>query len=45
MLAAKAAVDAIVSGSVDKAPLWSINSEDDYHEDSDSRQQIAGAAA
>lgn len=45
MLAAKAAVDAIVSGSVDKAPLWSINSEDDYHEDSHSRQRFAGAAA
>ena len=33
MLAAKAAVDCIVSGSVDKTPLWSVNIEDEYHEE------------
>jgi protoporphyrinogen oxidase len=32
MLAAKAAVDGIVSGSCDKASLWSVNVEDEYHE-------------
>jgi len=32
MLAAKAAVDCIIEGSVDKAALWSVNAEDDYHE-------------
>ena len=33
MLAAKAAVDCIVSGSVDKASIWDVNVEDDYHEE------------
>lgn len=33
MLAAKAAVDCIESGSVDKTTLWSVNSEDEYHEE------------
>ena len=32
MLAAKAAVDCIVEGTADKAALWSVNAEDDYHE-------------
>ncbi len=32
MLAAKAAVDAIVSGSTDKSALWAVNVEEEYHE-------------
>lgn len=32
MLAAKAAVDAIASGSANKAALWQVNAEDEYHE-------------
>ncbi|HEV2700990.1 MAG TPA: NAD(P)/FAD-dependent oxidoreductase [Steroidobacteraceae bacterium] len=32
MLAAKAAVDAIVSGSADKSGLWAVNVEEEYHE-------------
>ena len=34
MLAAKAAIDNIVAGSSDKKLLWSINVEDEYHEES-----------
>jgi protoporphyrinogen oxidase len=37
MLAAKAAVDCIAAGSQDKTALWSINVEDEYHEESRSR--------
>lgn len=33
MLAAKAAVDCILSRSTDKAALWSVNAEDEYHEE------------
>jgi protoporphyrinogen oxidase len=43
MLAAKAAVDGIVQGSADKSLLWSINVEDDYHEEAAERQPIAAA--
>ena len=32
MLAAKAAVDCLVSGSMDRSTIWSVNSEEDYHE-------------
>ena len=32
MLAAKAAVDCIATGSLDKSSLWSVNAEDEYHE-------------
>jgi hypothetical protein len=32
MLAARAAVDCIVTGSGDKSRLWSINVDDEYHE-------------
>lgn len=32
MLAAKAAVDTVVVGGADKARLWSVNAESDYHE-------------
>jgi hypothetical protein len=33
MLAANAAVDCIVSGSMDKDSIWSVNAEDEYHEE------------
>jgi protoporphyrinogen oxidase len=33
MLSAKRAVEAIVSGSADKAPIWQVNIDDDYHEE------------
>jgi len=33
MLSAKRAVEAIVSGSSDKAPIWSVNIDDEYHEE------------
>ena len=33
MLAAKAAVDCIVAGSLDKTSLWSVNVDDEYHEE------------
>jgi protoporphyrinogen oxidase len=39
MLAAKAAVECIVAGSVDKTALWSVNVEDEYHE------KVAAAAS
>ena len=35
MLAAKAAVDAMITGSTDKSAIWSVNTEDDYHEQRD----------
>jgi protoporphyrinogen oxidase len=34
MLAAKAAIDCIVACSADKTSLWSVNVEDEYHEES-----------
>ena len=33
MLAAMMAVDNIIAGRTDKSALWSINSEEDYHEE------------
>lgn len=33
MLTASYAVDALLKGSEDKAPLWSVNIDDDYHEE------------
>jgi protoporphyrinogen oxidase len=33
MLAAKAAVDCIVEGRSDKSAIWSVNAEDEYHEE------------
>jgi hypothetical protein len=35
MLAAKAAVDCIILGDQDKSRIWSVNTEDDYHEQRD----------
>lgn len=47
MLSAKAAVDAILCGSTDKAPIWAINIDDDYHESVQAQPdgRAAGAAA
>jgi len=39
MLAAKAAVDCIAGASQDKTQLWSVNADDDYHEDASSSEQ------
>jgi protoporphyrinogen oxidase len=41
MLAAKAAVDCIATGSVDKTPLWSVNVEDEYHEESSAERDAS----
>jgi hypothetical protein len=38
MLAAKAAVDCIAAGSADKTSLWSVNVEDEYHEEAPAAQ-------
>jgi protoporphyrinogen oxidase len=43
MLAAKAAVDCIASGSSDKAAIWSVNAEDEYHETSSGEAGTASA--
>jgi protoporphyrinogen oxidase len=43
MLAAKAAVDCIVAGSLDKTSLWSVNVEDEYHEEVASTQSNSSA--
>jgi protoporphyrinogen oxidase len=43
MLAAKAAVDCVVSGSRDKAAIWSVNAEDEYHETTSGEAGTAGA--
>jgi hypothetical protein len=50
MLTAMAAVDNILTGRVDKENIWSINTEQEYHEDSQgdsegSRNGTAGAGA
>jgi len=45
MLAAKVAVDAMVSGSSDKASLWSVNVEDEYHEGAAQRPMVTASAA
>ena len=39
MLAAKAAVDCILAGSTDKSALWSVNVEDEYHEENRGAQE------
>jgi len=33
MLTARLAVDAIVAGTTDKAPIWAVNIDDEYHEE------------
>jgi protoporphyrinogen oxidase len=45
MLAARAAVDGIVSGSGDKTSLWAVNVEDEYHESTPQRPVVAASAA
>src|SRR5208282_3204354 len=45
MLTAMAAVDNILSGRVDKENIWSINTEQEYHEDSHSDSQSSYAEA
>ena len=42
MLAARAAIDCIATGSSDKAAMWAVNTEEDYHEER--RGDAAGAA-
>src|SRR5690606_3793330 len=34
MLSAKRAVEAILAGSTDKSPIWDVNIDDEYHEES-----------
>jgi protoporphyrinogen oxidase len=36
MLSAKLAVEAILSGSSDKSPIWNVNIDDEYHEETSS---------
>jgi protoporphyrinogen oxidase len=43
MLAAKAAVDALASGSADKAAMWAVNTEEDYHEEAKGEDRPAAA--
>jgi hypothetical protein len=45
MLAAKTAVDCLVSGTRDRTALWSINTEEDYHEVRSEREDAAGLNA
>ncbi len=45
MLAAKAAVDCIENGSADKAGIWSVNAEDEYHETTSAPPAAASAQA
>jgi protoporphyrinogen oxidase len=42
MLAAKAAVDCIAAGSQEKTALWSVNVEEEYHEETASTSASAG---
>jgi protoporphyrinogen oxidase len=41
MLAAKAAVDCIIAGTLDKSSLWAVNVEDEYHETKQDTDQPA----
>ena len=46
MLSARMAANAILAGSADKAPIWAVNIDDDYHEqEADAQQPVGGAAA
>jgi protoporphyrinogen oxidase len=38
MLSAKLAVEAILSGSSDKSPIWNVNIDDEYHEETSSNK-------
>jgi hypothetical protein len=41
------AVEAIAAGSIDKSPLWDVNTEEDYHEvkQSDAQPAVANSQA
>jgi hypothetical protein len=39
MLTAMTVVDGLVSGHVDKASLWGINTEQEYHEEKEKEQK------
>jgi hypothetical protein len=39
MLAAKAAVECLVAGTADKSGIWSINTEDEYHEENSAAER------
>ena len=41
MLTAMMAVEAIASGSADKTAIWAVNTEQDYHEESESKAEPA----
>jgi hypothetical protein len=45
MLSAKFAVEAILSGSSDKSPIWDVNIDDEYHEETSSSEAKGGEAA
>jgi protoporphyrinogen oxidase len=45
MLSAKLAVEAILSGSSDKSPIWDVNIDDEYHEDRSIRGQSSSEPA
>jgi protoporphyrinogen oxidase len=40
MLTAMSVVDGLVAGKVDKAMLWSINTEQEYHEEKDGKRSV-----
>ena len=42
MLSAKLAVEAILSGSTDKSPIWNVNIDDAYHEQQSRSQEAPG---
>ncbi len=44
MLAANAAVECILAGHTDKSTLWSVNAEDEYHEEASQQPRTARAA-
>ena len=45
MLSAKLAVEAILSGSSDKSPIWNVNIDDEYHEEQSSSKGASGEPA
>jgi protoporphyrinogen oxidase len=45
MLAARAAVDCIAEGHSDKSRIWSVNAEEDYHEETSQPAEAAGPVA
>ena len=45
MLTAMVAVDNILAGRVDKSNIWAVNTEQEYHEESDAAQSQTGSAS